>query len=52
MVFKTRKVPKHLIIREEYELRRRPRFGVVKFLLFSTLVLGVSYIVSIGMVQL
>lgn len=52
MVFKARKIPKHLIIREEYELRRKPRFGIVKFLVFFTIVVALSYIASIGMVQL
>lgn len=52
MVFKTRKIPKHLIIREEYELRRKRRFGLFKFLLLSAALVSITWIVSIGMVQL
>jgi len=38
MVFKTRKIPKHLIIREEYEIRKKPRFGVLRMLMVSVTV--------------
>ena len=50
MIFKARKIPKHLIIREEYEMRNRSRFGIIKFLLISAAVVALTYIVSIGMV--
>lgn len=52
MVFKSRKIPKHLIIREEYELRKKPRFGMFRFLLLFAVVAVMTWVVSIGMVQL
>ena len=50
MVFKARKIPKHLIIREEYELRKRPRFGFFRFVLLFTTVVALTYVVSIGVI--
>jgi hypothetical protein len=52
MVFKAKKIPKHLIIQEEYELRKRSRFGLVRFLLLSVAVISLTWIVSIGLVQI
>lgn len=49
MVFKDRKIPKHLVIREEYELRRRRRSGLFRFVLVSLVVVGLTYVVSAGL---
>jgi len=52
MVFKTRKIPKYLIIREEYEIRKKPRFGVLRMLMVSVTVGALAYVLSVGMAQL
>lgn len=52
MVFKAKKIPKHLIIREEYELRQRPRFSVVRIMLLSLAVIGLTYVIGIGLTQI
>jgi hypothetical protein len=52
MVFKARKIPKHLIIHEEYELRKRPRVGIFKFVLLFTTVVVITSMVSFGVVAL
>lgn len=52
MVFKARKIPKHLIIREEYELRKRSRLGLLKFILLFTAVVVFTYVISLGAVAL
>ena len=49
MVFKDKKVPKHLIIREEYEIRQRPRTGFFKVLLISVLLVALSLALRFGM---
>ena len=51
MVFKNRKIPSHLIIQEEYEIRRRPRFGLIKVLILGVLLISLTYIFSIGVIQ-
>lgn len=52
MIFKERKIPKHLIIQEEYELRKKPRSGFLRIAMLLLLVVGVTYAVSAGMLQL
>lgn len=52
MVFKVKKIPKHLIIRDEYELRQRSRFGFFKFVVMVVAVVGLTYVASVGMTQL
>lgn len=52
MIFKERKIPKHLIIREEYELRKHPRSGAFKFLVVFVLVSVLTYAFSAGMIHL
>ena len=52
MVFKEKKIPKHLIIQEDYEVRKRPRIGFFKMLLLLTLVISLTWAVSSGMVQI
>ena len=42
MVFKDKKVPKHLIIREEYEIRQRPRSGFTRVFVFTVFLVGIS----------
>ena len=44
MVFKDKKVPKHLIIRDEYGFRARPRFNLIKLIFWSLLLLSLSYV--------
>jgi len=51
MVFKNRKIPSHLIIQEEYEIRRRPRFGLLKVFILGVLLISLTYIYSIGVIQ-
>lgn len=51
MIFKERKIPKHLIIQDEYQLRPRSRLGFFKVLVFAVLVVTVTYIVGAGLVQ-
>jgi len=51
MVFKDRKIPRHLIIQEEYEIRRRPRFGLLKVFILGVLLISLTYIVSIDVIQ-
>jgi len=52
MVFKAKKIPKHLIIQEEYEIRQRSRFGLTKVFVLSALAIGLTYVISIGMTQI
>ncbi|MFT5320897.1 MAG: hypothetical protein ACI934_001044 [Pseudohongiellaceae bacterium] len=48
MVFKDKKVPKHLIIREEYEIRQRPRTGFFKVCLFFVFLIALSLALRFG----
>ena len=50
MIFKERKIPKHMIIREEYELRQRPRSGIFKIIILFGVVAGFAYAASAGMI--
>jgi len=52
MVFKTRKIPKHLIIHDEYDARNKPRFGIMKKLTLAVVILGFTLVVSMGVVQI
>ncbi|MDG2174530.1 MAG: hypothetical protein P8M72_00090 [Gammaproteobacteria bacterium] len=52
MIFKTKKIPRHLIIQDEYEPIRRPRFGFFKLIMWSIAIISLTYIVSVGMVQI
>jgi len=52
MVFKARKIPKHLIIHEEYELRKRSSFGLLKFILLFTAVVVFTYVISLSVASL
>ena len=48
MVFKDKKVPKHLIIQEEYEIRQRPRTGFFKVCLFFVFLIALSLALRFG----
>lgn len=52
MVFKNRKIPKHLIIEEEYDIRRKSRFGFFKMLVVLVVVICLTWIISIAVVQI
>lgn len=38
-IFKPRKTPKHLIIQENYEIRRKPRMNLLKWVMWFLLLL-------------
>lgn len=47
-IFKRRKIPKHLIIHEEYASSRKPRFSILKFIFWGLVLFGVTWaIISI-----
>ncbi|MBT5485438.1 MAG: hypothetical protein HOH14_05295 [Gammaproteobacteria bacterium] len=49
MVFKDKKVPKHLIIEEEYEIRQRPRKGFFKVCLLFVFLIAMSLALRFGL---
>jgi len=51
MVFIDKKIPRHLIIQEDYEIRQRPRFGFLKVFIVSVLVVSLTYIIGLVVVQ-
>jgi hypothetical protein len=42
-IFKRRKIPKHLIIREEYATDRKSRFSIVKFIFWGLVLFGITW---------
>jgi hypothetical protein len=42
-IFKRRKIPKHLIIREEYASSRKPRFSILKFIFWGLALFAVTW---------
>ena len=52
MIFKNRKVPKHLIIHDEYEKKAGNRFGFFKFLLMMVVMVSLTWVVSAGLIQI
>ena len=42
-IFKRRKIPKHLIIREEYATNRKPRFSMLKIIFWALVLLGLTW---------
>ena len=52
MVFKTRKIPRHLIIEDEYKIREKPRMGFIRKLTLWVFVLGITCAVSMGLLQI
>jgi hypothetical protein len=49
-IFKKRKTPRHLIIRDEYEIRPRTRFTLLKGLLWLGVLVLLTW-VGLSMVQ-
>ncbi|MDT8397976.1 MAG: hypothetical protein RQ899_05105 [Pseudomonadales bacterium] len=43
MIFKTRKIPRHLIIRDDYEGPKKGRFGFFALILGALLLAGMTY---------
>lgn len=43
-IFKERKVPKHLIIHDEYDFRRRSRFNFMKVVFWGLLMVSLTYV--------
>lgn len=43
MTFKDRKVPKHLVIQEEFEFKQRPKFSFIKLIFWSLLITCLTY---------
>lgn len=52
MIFKERKIPKHLIIQDEYQLRKKPRAGMLRIVVLLALVVGATYAASMGIIPL
>jgi len=52
MVFKTKKIPRHLTIEDDYVPYKRPHFGFFKLVMWSIVIISVTYIVSVGLVQI
>lgn len=46
-IFKERKIPKHLIIHDEYEIRKRSRFSFSKLLMWALTLACLGYVVAI-----
>jgi hypothetical protein len=42
-IFKRRKIPKHLIIREEYASNRKPRFSLWKIIFWALVLFGLTW---------
>jgi hypothetical protein len=42
-IFKRRKIPKHLIIREEYASNRKPRFSMLKIVFWGLILFGLTW---------
>lgn len=43
MVFKEKKIPKHLIIQDEYEIQQRSKISMLKIVMYSLLFFCLSY---------
>ena len=43
MIFKDRKIPKHLIIEDNYEISHRPKFNFLKLLFLTLLLSSLAY---------
>lgn len=41
--FKERKIPKHLIIQEEFQYQQKSRISLIKVLMYTLLLFGLSY---------
>ena len=47
-IFKERRVPKHLIIHDEYDGRRRSRFNFMKVLFWCLLTVSLTYVLLLA----
>ena len=45
--FKDKKIPKHLIIQDEYEIRRKGRFNFLKLAFWTLLLVSLTYAVML-----
>ena len=52
MIFKTKKVPRHLIIEDDYDSRKKPRMGFFKLAFLTLCVVSLTYVVSVGVMQI
>ena len=52
MIFRDRKIPKHMIIHDEFDMRKRPRFSYIKVVMVVLAVFVVTYALSVGMMQI
>ncbi len=43
MVFKKKKIPKHLVIHDEYEIHQRSKISMLKIVMYSLLFFCLSY---------
>lgn len=43
MVFKEKKIPKHLIIHDDYEIQQRSKISLLKIVMYSLLFFCLSY---------
>ena len=43
-IFSERKVPRHLILQEEFEYRKKPKFSISKLILWSFLLALASFV--------
>ncbi len=48
MIFKERKIPRHLIIQEEYELRKRHGTKPFRVVFFLLVVITLTYVAAKG----
>lgn len=47
-VFKERKIPKHLIIHDEYDIRRKSRFNFLRLVFWTLLLVSLTYVLIIA----
>lgn len=47
-IFKDKKIPKHLIIHDEYEVRRRSKLNLSKLLFLGLLLASLAYVIVIN----
>lgn len=51
MVFKTRKIPRHLIIEDEFEFNEKPKRGIFQKLLLWSVFLTLGCFLTLVLVQ-
>ena len=52
MVFKTRKIPRHLIIEDEYDFRDKPRKGVFSKVVLWGFILALAYLAGLALLKI